>query len=290
MRAFWGWLAQRSLPRGTRYRSARITAVLAVLASACLSAGYDTQAGAALPAPTLAKSYTGSAHNLTASQSGVLTLTGITQNGPAIAGTLTFHAPLVGTGPFKGTLTATTVTLTMVPTAASCPSCASVVFSGMLWPIVSMSGTWVAHLKSGGSQNGTWGLGSTWNGTLHSVTTDSTASIGIGALTEGANGDLVGTLVIYPSNNNVFYGGNRGAVATVTGSVQGSAVTLTSNIIHSCYHSRRLRFVGSLSSTGGGMSGTWSFPDVSSCPGNNGIGNGELGVWQVQRSGTQAAV
>ena len=273
MKELLGCLVQRAWPRTPGHRSARIATALVLLGSACFSAGYVPQAGAAATPPSLAKSYTGTAHNLTASESGVITLTDVTQNGGAIAGTFTFQAPLVGTGPFKGTITPTAVTFTVVPTAASCPACTSVVFSGKFWPIGSMSGTWVAQLKSGGSQNGTWGVGSTWNGTLHSVTADTTTGMGIGALTEGASGALVGTLVIYGSR----YGG----VATLTGSVQGPVVKFTSRIRGSGCYGLPFNFVGTLT-TFGGMSGTWFFP--GNCRGT------EKGLWQVQRSGTQAAV
>lgn len=246
-----------------------------VLGLSALAIGVAPEASAGAPPVTLAKSYTGSAHNTTASASGVITMNGITQNGRAIAGTFTFQEPLVGTGPFKGTITATAVAFTVVPTAASCPECTSIVFSGRVWPIVSMSGTWVANLKSGGSQYGTWGIGSTWNGTLHSVTADKTTAMGIGALTQGGNGVLVGTLVIY---------GNRySGVATLRGSVRGTAVRFASNIgYHGC--TLQYAFVGTLS-TFGGMSGTWT-----RAQGGPFCYAAENGIWQVQRSGTQAAV
>lgn len=255
-----------------------IGGLLAVsLSSAPVLAAKKAPPASAAGAPlALAKSYTGSAHNVTASVSGVLTLTDVTQHGAAIAGTLALHAPLAGTGPFRGTVSPSAVTFTVSPTAASCPSCVSIVFKGKVWPIGSMSGTWVARLKSGGSQQGTWGLGSTWNGTLHSITADKTQGMGIGALTEGANGVLVGTLVIYGS---AFAGG----VATLTGSVRGSVVRFTSAIGNNEFNHYDFTFVGTLSPSGG-ISGTWSFPY------NGWSGSPQKGVWQVQRSGTQAPV
>ncbi len=227
----------------------------------------------AAPSPQLGQSYTGSAHKLSSSQSGVITITDVTQNAGTIAGKFSFHTPLVGNGPFTGKITSTTVTFTVVPTAQSCPVCANVVFTGTVWPIVSMSGTWVAHLKSGGSQKGTWGVGSTWNGQVHNIASDTTSGLGIGQLTEAANGLLTGTVVIYRQNGN--------GIGGLTGSLHGTAVKFTSNV--SCsYNPCSFTFVGTMTSFGG-MSGTWSYPYTDDFP----VGNG---TWQVQRSGTTASV
>ena len=52
--------------------------------------------------PGLAKSYTGTARNITAAASGTITLSGVTEVGGKIAGTLAFHAPLAGTRRRRG--------------------------------------------------------------------------------------------------------------------------------------------------------------------------------------------
>jgi hypothetical protein len=123
----------------------------------------DSSSAAAQPTPLRAKSYVGSAKNAAAAEAGANAITKITQSGTKIAGTLAFGSPLAGTGPFTGTISAKSISLTVTPTSASCPSCTSIVFKAVVSPIVSMVGTWTAHLKSGPTQSGTWQVGSTWN-------------------------------------------------------------------------------------------------------------------------------
>ena len=259
--------AQPREPRDASCRPWRIGVALVVIGLATLAIGVAPVASAQGTFVTLAKSYTGSAHNITASASGVITLSGLTQDGGAIAGTFAFQAPLVGTGPFRGTVTSTTIKFTVIPTTSSCPSCASIVFTGRVWPIVSMSGTWVAYLKSGGSQKGTWGVGSTWGGTLVNVTYNGTQTLTIGALTETANGDLVGHLYVSGTG-----GSNSG---TLLGSLHGSVVKFSVQMPELPGGSFVLEFAGELSALGS-MSGTW-----------NGLGQGK---WQLQRHGAQPLI
>ncbi len=72
-------------------------------------------AAAAATAPGLAHSYTASAHNVTASASGVLKLTNITEDGAAVSGNVAFVSPLAGSGPSTGTVSSTAVNFTAPP-------------------------------------------------------------------------------------------------------------------------------------------------------------------------------
>ena len=212
-------------------------------------------AAAAGTAPGLAKSYTGSAHNSTASASGVLKLTGITQHGTTIAGRVAFEAPLTGSGPFTGTISATAVHFTAHFTGGT------VVFKGWVSAVVSMSGSWTAHLTSGGSQVGTWGVGSTWNGSWHDIATDNTSPVAISQLTESPKGVLVGAFI-----------GN----GTLSGTVSGARIKFT----FSDSVGGTETFVGTVSPLGS-MSGTWT----------DSLG-GRRGTGQLQRAGaaTSAAI
>jgi hypothetical protein len=226
--------------------------------------GGGQVAAAAGAVPGLAKSYIGSAHNTTASASGVLKLTGITQTGHAIAGTLTFESPLSGTGPFTGTISTAAVHFTAHVAGAV------IVFTGKVWPIVSMDGSWVAHLSSGGSQVGTWGVGSTWNGSQHSITADATNHMAISQMTESANGAIIGALIIT----------NFGS-GTLTGSLHGITLKFTAPVACST-----IKFVGTLSALGS-MSGTWTYK-YAPC---NGVGiNSQNGTWDVERAGAVSAI
>ena len=84
----------------------------------------------------------------------------------------------------------TSVQFTVTPTAASCAVCKNIVFTGTVTQIVSLRGVWVAHLKSGVVDNGTWGIGSTWNGTYHNVTTNQSGPMSLADLAEGPTGAL----------------------------------------------------------------------------------------------------
>ncbi len=228
-----------------------------------LSTGSSAFASAA---PGLAKSYTGSAHNMTAAESAPITLSGVTENGDAISGTFAFHSPLAGTGPFTGTISSSAVRFEVKPTAASCSSCSDVIFTGNVSPLVSMSGTWVAHLKSGSSQNGTWSVGSTWNGTFRNLTQQLGGDMALADVTESAKGVITGALVVYG------YDGS----GSFTGSVHGSVIKFTvanpagdGGVVFT--------WTGTVSILGG-MSGTYSY-------------SGGHGIFQVHRSGaTSTAV
>jgi hypothetical protein len=235
-------------------------------------------AAAAVTPPGLAHSYTGSAHNVTASASGVLKLTNITQNGVAISGNIAFESPLAGVGPFTGTVSSTAINFTAHPTAATCSACASIVFTGTVTAIVSLRGTWKAHLKSGGSQSGTWGVGSTWNGKIHSVTQDVTASLSIAMMTEDSSGNIIGALI----EGNVSPGSadEPMAAGTVTGTVDNNVV----KIIAKGGCGQNQVFIGTISNAGN-MNGTWSY--AGDACGNYGK---QHGMWQLNRSGSSSPV
>jgi hypothetical protein len=237
--------------------------VLALVVAVTIPLSAAPVAVAGGPPPGLAKSYTGSAHNTTASETGGLKLTGITQHGAAIAGTVAFQAPLSGSGPFTGTISATAVRFSAKITGAT------VVFAGVVRPIVSMSGSWVAHTASE-SQVGTWGVGSTWNGSVHNVPDDMTGSMALSQLTESANGQVTGAFI---APSNVLPPGS------LTGSVVGKVVKFTVPLECS-----PVKFVGTLSALGG-MSGTWSYAGAKCGP--DGPGHGP---WTVQRAGATSAI
>jgi hypothetical protein len=272
-------------PAMRRHRWHSLTVCVALIASPLLLVDMAQPAAAAASAPSLAHSYTGSAHNTTASASGVLKLTNITQNGASIAGTLAFESPLSGTGPFTGTVSSTAVHFTARPTRATCSACASIVVTGEVTAIVSMRGSWVAYLNSGGSQTGTWGVGSTWNGTINSITIKKTAQMAISQMTENANGNIIGALIT--SGVSPLTADEPMGAGTITGSVHNNVVTFSAMggcgpAVGATVH--RQYFVGTLGTTGD-MSGTWSYAG-DTC-GNYGR---QHGTWQLHRSGASAPV
>ena len=226
----------------------------------------------------LAKSYTGSARNVTAGESAPITLSGVTQNGGTISGTFTFHAPLAGTGPFTGTISSSIMRFEVKPTAASCALCSNIIFTGSVSPLVSLSGTWVAHLKSGSSQNGTWQAGSTWNGVDTVVAMDGsaqtvTSKIAFADVAENSNGIITGALVIYSWSNS----GNNEGTGPIRGTIHGSTVRFTTQP----YDGYPTIYTGSVSLALGDMSGSFSWSG----------GGGGHGTFQVRRSGaTSTAV
>ena len=235
----------------------------------------STAAAAGTP-PQLAKSYAGSARNVTALESASITLSGITQSGGTIAGNLAFHSPLAGAGPFKGTITASTVSFTVTPTASSCPSCSTIVFTGTVSPVVSLAGTWVAKLKSGPSQSGTWQAGSTWNGTsVRTAPTPGSGTVALTGVTESPTGTISGT-IDFAGSETVHH-----VVGPFTASVHGSVFAFTSHLDDITAGSSHYAWTitGTLSSLLGRMSGTWLE-----------VGTSDKGTWQVTRSGASAAV
>ena len=243
-------LARTRLTRTFAVAGALVTVMAIPLYLAPVAAATGTP-------PSLAKSYSGSARNTTAAESGGSTLSGVTEKGRSISGTFSFHAPLTGTGPFSGTISANTVNFVVKPTAASCAECASIVFTGTVWPIVSMSGTWVAHIKSGGTQGGTWSLPSTYVGTAYNNQVKDTSHVSF-TLNESANGHLTGSEV-----DQYGYG-----TGPLTGTVKGSKIEFTNH--------QPVQYTGTWSPLGG-MSGGWS-------------GAGDTGTWQMRRSGAQTAI
>jgi len=235
----------------------------------------QVSAAAAAPPASLAKSYSGSARNLTADEAAPITLTGVTQTGGAITGTFAFHAPLAGIGPFTGTITSTKVKFAVKPTTASCPSCSSITFNGAVSPVVSLVGTWVAHLKSGAAQSGTWQVGSTWNGYILSVK----FPIALSGVIESSSGHISGSCTFYPGS-----GGQSHLVGQFSGTIAGSAVQFVCNTIDLSSGSKWVEeFKATFSSVLGGMSGSWTQPA------QNGSA-ARTDSWQVTRSGASAAV
>jgi hypothetical protein len=215
-------------------------------------------AAAAGTTPTLAESYTGSARNVTAAESAPITLSGVTQNRGTISGTFTFHAPLAGTGPFMGTISSSIMRFEVKPTAASCALCSNIIFTGSVSRLVSLSGTWVAHLKSGSSQNGTWGVGCTWNGPYDDTSQNVPGTMSLTDVTENAKG-AIAAAAIFTSRLG------RGT-GPLTGSVQGQVV----KFLVRC-NCGTFTFTGNVSTALGSMSGTYNGPVD--------------GTWQVRRSG-----
>jgi hypothetical protein len=250
-----------------RHGIALLAGLLAATAAVSVSLGATSTASAAGAPPGLAKSYSGAARNVTAAETGGITLSGVTKTGGAIAGTFAFHAPLAGTGPFKGTITATTVKFTVTPTAASCAICESIVFTGAVSPLVSMSGTWVAHLKSGAPQNGTWQVGSTWTGTDHNITLSVSSTLALSQVTESATGVVAGVATWVTTGVTQS--------CNIAGSVHGSTFKFTCSI-----EGYEQAFTGSLSAALGTMGGSYTDAYESS-----------HGTWQLHRTGaTSTAV
>jgi hypothetical protein len=222
-------------------------------------------ASAAGVPPGLAKSYNGTARNVTAALSGTITLGAVFVTGGNITGTFAFHAPLAGAGPFQGTITATNVTFTVTPTAASCSSCTKIVFTGEVSPVVSMSGTWVAHLKSGPPQSGTWTVGSTWNGTAHNITVNENGELSLVDVTETATGKISGGVVWTGLTGNGAFAG------TIHGSV------LNFREPHPSDGYGVFIYAGTVDAALGTMSGTYDVPS-----------DGQHGTFQLRRSGATA--
>jgi len=226
--------------------------------------------------PLLAKSYAGSARNVTAAESAPVSLSGITQSGGTIAGNFAFHLPLAGAGPFKGAISASTVSFTVTPTASSCPSCSTIVFTGTVSPVVSLTGTWVAKLKSGLTQSGTWQVGSTWNGTrVRTAPTPGSGTVALTGVIESPTGTISGT-IDFGGSETVHH-----VVGPFTASVHGSVFAFTSHLDDITAGSRYYAWTitGTLSNVFGRMSGTWLE-----------VGTSDKGTWQVTRSGATTAV
>ncbi len=255
--------SNRQVPALRHQRADLLAKVLAVVGVASVSLSAVSVAAAAGTPPGLAKSYAGAARNITASQTGGISLTSVAVTGGRISGTATFHSPLAGSGPFTGSITSTSVNFTVKPTASTCPSCTTIMFTGSISPLVSMSGTWVAHLKSGPSQEGVWEVGSTWNGGYSD--SSGTGILRFAGVTENAKGAVSGTLV-WP---------NAGQSFPFTGSVRGSVIKLTAP--NGGESQEPITFTGTLSAALGGMSGVFTE-------------TGYTGKWQAKRSGAAAAV
>jgi hypothetical protein len=243
-----------------RHRTTLLARLLTVVAVVSFSLGAASTASGAGAPPTFAKSYTGTARNVTAAASGAISLSGVTESGGKIAGTFGFHAPLAGSGPFTGTASATTIQFTVAPTGASCGVCKSIIFTGTVSPLVSFSGTWVAHLRSGATQHGAWGVGSTWNGTYTAVGGTS-GTLAFAEVTENANGTVTGAAVF----NNAAEG-----PCSFAGSVHGSVLKLK------CYggEGEFQTFTGTVDPRTGYMGGSWTVSYAAS-----------HGAWQLHRSG-----
>jgi hypothetical protein len=102
--------------------------------------------------------------------------------------------------------------------------------------------------------------GSTWNGTVHNTLRNTTDGMSLTDLTESADGDISGDMVLL----NGWTGGGY-----FTGSIDGSVIEFTTKSIFG-------EWTGTVSSALGGMSGTYDYP------------GGGRGTWQVHRSGSSA--
>ena len=123
-------------------------AVLAFGGSAALrSYGAD-------PAPGIASSYSGTAHNLTYGASSSMALTGVTADSQGnVSGQATFAPPLYGGGPFTGAVRNGTVVITIASTVPNPCGCTTIVLTGTVTAEGSWSGTYTVN---GMAQRGTW--------------------------------------------------------------------------------------------------------------------------------------
>lgn len=121
------------------------------------NATYGT-AGASVP--SLAASYSGTASNTTDNVNGDLTLTGVTESPQGqISGDATFDSGLVGGGRFVGTVSGSSIDLTIVsatPNDCVDDGCVMSVLSGTVGSTGTLSGTSVIYTGSGSSQQGVW--------------------------------------------------------------------------------------------------------------------------------------
>ena len=91
--------------------------------------------------------YHGSVHNTTYDVMSTISLS-FTKAGSQIQGTFTVDPPLIGSGPFTGTISATTIQFVVSPTDGS----ATLTFTGTFQSDGSIRGSYVTS----GSQAGTW--------------------------------------------------------------------------------------------------------------------------------------
>ena len=197
--------------------------------------------------PGLAQSYTGTARDVTSATSSTFALSGITESASgALAGTFAFRAPLDGVGPFTGKIGVKNVSFTVKPTAASCHGCTSIVFTGTVSAMLSLSGTWIEHTATGAVVRGTWEIGSTWNGGAHNITYDESDRFTLTHVVESASGAITGTVIWAPPlvGNGPF-----------TGSLHGSAIAFT--IPKAADFPTSIVFKGTLIAAAGTMSGTY---------------------------------
>jgi IPT/TIG domain len=109
---------------------------------------------------SLGASYSGTAADTTDSTTGNLTLTGVSET-PAgqVSGDATFANGLTGGGSFVGTVSGSSVDLTVAsaaPSACTGGGCVQVVLSGTSASDGSLSGTYVVYTGSGPMSQGTW--------------------------------------------------------------------------------------------------------------------------------------
>jgi hypothetical protein len=105
-----------------------------------------TQASPTTPMST-STSYHGSVHNTTYDVMSTISLS-FTKTGSQIQGTFTVDPPLIGSGPFTGTVSTTTIQFVVSPEDGS----ATLTFTGTFQSDGSITGTYVTS----GSQAGTW--------------------------------------------------------------------------------------------------------------------------------------
>ena len=115
---------------------------------------FTTQATNSVPTyPTLVSSYVGTVHNNTVNISSSLSLTSVTEDSQGnISGSAFVGRPLVGSGPFTGTIGIDrTIQFTVTPNDNAGVS--TIHFDGMVQANGSMSGTYTV---SGTGETGTW--------------------------------------------------------------------------------------------------------------------------------------
>lgn len=111
-------------------------------------------------APSLGASYSGKATNTTESESGDLTLTGVSEEPDGqVSGDATFDSGLLGGGAYVGTVSGSSVELAIVSATRSLCSgggCVAISLSGTIGPHGALSGTYLVYSGSGTGSHGVW--------------------------------------------------------------------------------------------------------------------------------------
>jgi serine/threonine protein kinase len=109
--------------------------------------------------PTLSNAYSGTLHDANGNTTSTMSLQGVKQNGQAIQGNFSIALPLIGNGPFTGTLNASSaIQFTVHSPDVSAP----LFFSGQVQPDGTLSGQYCS-LDTGGHCNTAMGGYGTWS-------------------------------------------------------------------------------------------------------------------------------